>query len=347
MEKDARPTYKEFVNLHKNIGVQNLITMQDLIESLIIALNDEKDDMRRVAAEALGDIGDTKAVEALITTLKDKDLYVRNRVIAALGKIGDNRATEPLIAVLKNEKEDSTRWRITQALKKIKDPRATEALILVLEDNNSPVCEEAAEALGEIGNVKAIKPLITAINNTINPNVYRKAKEALMKIGYHFDHIAFKTCDICQKVYTITDENEWIIDDKFNTGKTTIKFEIDIKGYKKFIKIDICPKCFEKKLLPELKHLRIDISDKTQITINEKEGTIKVFEDSIYPHKIGDEYCNKCWNDENDRYPANRYPAKCFCGGLIHSEIQDEDTDSSIIAYKCDKCGRGESLKKS
>ncbi|RLI75930.1 HEAT repeat domain-containing protein, partial [Archaeoglobales archaeon] len=47
------------------------------INRLIKALKDEDSDIRLVAAAALGEIGDERAVEPLIKALKDEDSDVR------------------------------------------------------------------------------------------------------------------------------------------------------------------------------------------------------------------------------------------------------------------------------
>lgn len=48
------------------------------------------------AAEALGQIGDARAVEPLAQALKDEDEDVRKEAVRALRKIGDTRAVEAL-----------------------------------------------------------------------------------------------------------------------------------------------------------------------------------------------------------------------------------------------------------
>ncbi|MDP3012079.1 MAG: HEAT repeat domain-containing protein, partial [Candidatus Hydromicrobium sp.] len=73
------------------------------VEPLIAALKDNDWDVRKVAAEALGEIGDSLAVESLIAALKDKDRDVHYNAAVALGKIRDIRAVEPLIAALKDK----------------------------------------------------------------------------------------------------------------------------------------------------------------------------------------------------------------------------------------------------
>ena len=52
-------------------------------------------------------------------------------------------------------------------------------------------------------------------------------------------------------------------------------------------------------------------------------------------HVVCDEKCNVEWCDG-----GTTYPKKCKCGGLIHAEFGDEDSDCNYyIIMKCDTCG--------
>jgi HEAT repeat protein len=70
------------------------------VEYLITALCDRNHWVRWHATDALGMIGDTRAVDPLLSCLHDPDAIVRTRAAQALGTIGDVRALEPLIAAL-------------------------------------------------------------------------------------------------------------------------------------------------------------------------------------------------------------------------------------------------------
>ncbi len=77
------------------------------VESLILKLKDNDDDeVRTNAVEALGKLGDKKAVESLIASLKDKVENVCIEAAKALGRLGDKNAVESLIAMLK----DKDKW---------------------------------------------------------------------------------------------------------------------------------------------------------------------------------------------------------------------------------------------
>jgi HEAT repeat protein len=78
--------------------------MATFFKELIEQLGHRRKHSRRAAAEALGWIGDVRAVEPLIVALKDTHESVREAAAKALGWIGDKRAVEPLTALLSDEK---------------------------------------------------------------------------------------------------------------------------------------------------------------------------------------------------------------------------------------------------
>lgn len=132
------------------------------VEGLVKALSYEKDnEVRRAAALALGDIGDTGAVGPLIAALKDGQWTVRSAAAWALGDIGDTGAVEPLIAALGDAKD--VREAAVWALTRIGDERAVEPVARLLEDRKRDVRVAAAEALGKMGHARAAEPLLAAI----------------------------------------------------------------------------------------------------------------------------------------------------------------------------------------
>jgi len=131
--------------------------------SLIGALRHGDRHVRRSAAEALVQRGDSQAVEPLIGALQDEDHYVRRKAAEALGRIGDDRAVKPLIQVLRDDEDWYVRRAAVEAIGDIGDPSAVEALITALEDDEWPVRETAAKALGKIGDDRAVMPLIEAL----------------------------------------------------------------------------------------------------------------------------------------------------------------------------------------
>ncbi len=189
------------------------------VEGLIKALNYKKDrDVRRDAAKALGQIGNTRNMESviplvqalkyeneeirteaawfleqiekadttepiipLIQALKDKKEEVRTEAAKAIGKIGDQRATKHLVKALK-DKERNVRVEATKAIRKIGDPRTIKPLIKALKDEEEDVRLQAVKAIEKIGDPRAAKHLVKALKDE-DGDVRVEAAKALGQIG--------------------------------------------------------------------------------------------------------------------------------------------------------------------
>jgi len=122
-----------------------------------------RDQRRRKAAEALGEIGDSKAVDSLIEALEKSSIGAAN----ALGNIGNSRAIEPLISALNNY-GPGFRRHVAIALSDFGDAQAIQPLedagfkvepLLIQKDINGLIllledfwlCKDAAVALKKLG----------------------------------------------------------------------------------------------------------------------------------------------------------------------------------------------------
>ncbi len=83
-------------------NVEKLLAKRD-IPKLIKALGYKEVSVRKSAAQALGEIGDARAIEPLLTALKDEDFTASLSAADALGKIG-TPAVEALVNVLGDER---------------------------------------------------------------------------------------------------------------------------------------------------------------------------------------------------------------------------------------------------
>jgi HEAT repeat protein len=154
------------------------IADQRAVEWLIAALEDR--DLREAAVDALGRIG-ASAVEPLVVSLSNRNYLVRRDAARALGEIGDSRAVEPLVGALK-DRQNAVCQAAGDALGKIGGTLAVKLLIASLYDENHNVRQAAASALGEIGDSKAGEPLIATLTDT-QRTVRRAAAAALVSIG--------------------------------------------------------------------------------------------------------------------------------------------------------------------
>lgn len=171
------------------------------VEPLIAAL--ENTDLIYHAAEALGKIGDRRAVEPLITVLTGIYEYEHyDSVVRALGEIGDARAVLPLVEAIESTNpntqflSDHSDWGMrstytknrfietaVEALSKIDDPKSIEPLILVFERYKGkyrPFLQEALiHAMSNTGDSRAIDILSAALDEK---HLHESASEALEKL---------------------------------------------------------------------------------------------------------------------------------------------------------------------
>jgi hypothetical protein len=110
-------------------------TRAQVVDILIEALKAPQALVRAHAAEALGMLGEKKAVEALVRTLKDRYQLARSYAARALGKLGDQDAIEPLLDVLGHDPFFGAR------------AEAAEALRHLCPEEKTPPCQLAREAL--------------------------------------------------------------------------------------------------------------------------------------------------------------------------------------------------------
>jgi hypothetical protein len=145
-----------FLKALKEKRVQAMVDKED-ISGLINQLRDYTD-ARLIAKFTLARIG-TPVVEPLIKALRNRNSNIRKGAAEVLCDIGGTRAVEALMEALKNGYLDElpyTAWKLRDT--------AVPSLIELLNDKSSRVRNEAAKALGNIGNTQAVKPLIDALN---------------------------------------------------------------------------------------------------------------------------------------------------------------------------------------
>jgi len=176
-EENPKPA-KELV---QKIGLENIPEFP-FVKQLIKALRDKDKSVRPHAAKALGIIGDERAVESLIKAFKDNStIWIATDSLVQIGE----SSIEPLITALA-DKSGNIRHTVAGTLERLgwvpetDEQRATyfvinynwSSLIKLGESAVEPVikCLESVhwkdvhhllvKALGEIGDVRAVEPLI-------------------------------------------------------------------------------------------------------------------------------------------------------------------------------------------
>ena len=156
--------------------------------------SDEAIRLRCAAAQALGRLGDDRAITPLMSLLNDKDINYRLRLAAAesMGKLGDDHAVTPLLEIVRDEREKSVYLKesAVKALGMLGDIRAIEPLIDVLEskrgvkDKFNFLKEQIIEAIGRIGQPsrKTTDTLMASLTDPA-PSIRLAAVEALGELG--------------------------------------------------------------------------------------------------------------------------------------------------------------------
>ena len=153
------------------------------IRPLIDALEDAS--VRDAAADTLAAIG-VLAVEPLIAVLGHRNSGVRMASAKALAAIG-MLAVEPLVVALRS-KNSVVRMSVIGALAQI-GTLVLEPLIKTLgaENEQGYVRVAVAEALGQLGDTRAINPLTVALRSDRDAEVRAAAAKALERLGWQPD----------------------------------------------------------------------------------------------------------------------------------------------------------------
>jgi HEAT repeat protein len=162
-------------------GLKDSVPKQ-VIGVLLKILGNSKEDMdvRRNAAQALGNIGDERAVESLIESLRERDL--RWNASLALGMFREKWVIKRLKSCLKHP-DVGIRQGATWALRQIRSKDAIDALIEAIQDKDADVRKGAVWALRQIHDKSNIKKMIQLLASD-NEITSKAAAEVLSKVGY-------------------------------------------------------------------------------------------------------------------------------------------------------------------
>ncbi len=148
LDSEEAPTHRA-----ASIALVTLKARDALINALATG---ESRTIRCGAAKALGMLKDPLAVEPLIGALEQEDSSVRECAAGALGRLKDPLAVEPLLRALERRKDEG----IPRALGRLKDLRAVDPLIKILGTGHWRDIRNAAIALGELGDERAVAALL-------------------------------------------------------------------------------------------------------------------------------------------------------------------------------------------
>gem|GEM_PF-3790175 len=153
-----------------------------VLHPLISLLKDDREKVRRAAADTLGMFFEKEETEPLalnflISALRDGDIRSRAKTAAVLGEVGKPWVVKPLIEALYFY---TIRDTVRDALVKM-GTQAVEPLVAALHHHHISVRRAAAEILGEVGDARAMAPLRSALKDK-DWSVRKAAQESLARV---------------------------------------------------------------------------------------------------------------------------------------------------------------------
>ncbi len=159
----ARLATDELVH-HESVGVRTLVAQAlseagtpDVVAPLSSMLEDDEQNIVRIAAAGLGRIGDPSAARPLFE-LMTRQRSARTVVMDALRRSTGARG---LIVLLSSAGDAEIKRQLTAMLRSTHDPAAADALAGLLGSEDLETRLEAAHGLAEIGDARAIPALLT------------------------------------------------------------------------------------------------------------------------------------------------------------------------------------------
>lgn len=167
------PVRNVAMDILRDIGNHDLDSLTDLL-----VVDDV--DVRIFAADILGHSKSILAVRPLCKALlTDPDVNVRYQAAVSLGNLRHHEAATCLNQAL--DDEEWVQFAVIEALKKIRDESSVDALMRALGRASDLVASIIVEALGEMGNIKAVPQLLKNIDQAPVP-LRNKMVLSLVKI---------------------------------------------------------------------------------------------------------------------------------------------------------------------
>lgn len=161
LRSDDAPVRNIAMDILRTLGHTDLPAVQAL-------LKDEDEDVRIFAADILGSTGSALAVPSLChALLNDPEPNVRYQAAVSLGMLAFPESAPSLNQALKDE--EWVQFAVVEALTKIRDSSSVGALAKALGKSSELVASSIADALGEMGDIKAVPLLLRRLDSSPPP----------------------------------------------------------------------------------------------------------------------------------------------------------------------------------
>lgn len=148
-------------------------------------LQDPHPDVRRVAAESLGKIGDPKTGVALIALLSDREAHIREAAVTATGRLGPSvgEAVSQAVVESLDDPDESVRRAVTIAIGELEPPpRVLASIPKLLSAREVSTRRSAAQALSMVDARAWLPDLVKALQDA-DAEVRQHVVAALAELG--------------------------------------------------------------------------------------------------------------------------------------------------------------------
>ncbi|OIO02234.1 MAG: hypothetical protein AUJ49_06535 [Desulfovibrionaceae bacterium CG1_02_65_16] len=173
LRSDDAPVRNGAMDILRALGSQQL-------QAIIPLLKEEDVDIRIFATDILGSAGNVMAVAPLCEALlKDPEVNVRYQAAVSLGDLGLPEAAKCLNQAMRDE--EWVQYSVIEALAKIRHSSSIDAMVKAMSHSSELVVSMIIDALGDMGNVKAVSLLLVRMESS--PTALRnKIVKAIVKI---------------------------------------------------------------------------------------------------------------------------------------------------------------------
>jgi len=173
LRSDDAPLRNIAMDVLREIGADDLAVLHPL-------LHDADCDMRIFIADIIGSTKNRKSVAPLCDSLlKDPEVNVRYQAAVSLGNLAFPEAVDCLRQAMTDE--EWVQFSVVEALTKIRADSTVTALTQALSNCSPLVASIIIDALGEMGNIKAVPLLFKSLENGSVP-LRHKTVKAIVKI---------------------------------------------------------------------------------------------------------------------------------------------------------------------
>ncbi|MEG2173123.1 MAG: HEAT repeat domain-containing protein [Desulfovibrionaceae bacterium] len=175
LRSDDAPIRNIAMDILREIGGDDIASLQSL-------MRDNDTDIRIFISDILGHTGSRLAVTLLSDALlKDPEVNVRYQAAVSLGTLAFPEAVHALGQAMHDE--EWVQFSVVEALTKIRADSTINALVQSLSSCSDLVASIIVDALGEIGNIKAVPLLFKSLEKSSVPLRHKSVKAIVQILG--------------------------------------------------------------------------------------------------------------------------------------------------------------------